>query len=44
MNYIEKFWLSLSIIQYIDFQLILNNVYIDDLIIASDIKLNSYVF
>ena len=44
MNYIEKFELPLSIAQYIDFQLILNDIYIDDPKIVSDIKLNSYVF
>lgn len=44
MNYIKKFELPLSFGQYINFQLIFNNVYIDKSIIASNIKFNLYVF
>lgn len=40
LSYIKKFELPISIAQYIDFYLIFNNVYINDLIIALDIKLN----
>ena len=43
MNYIKKFELPLNIDQYIDFWLIFNDFHIDNLIIASDIELNSYI-
>ena len=42
MNYIEKFGLHPSVAQYIDSRLILNGAHIDNPIIVSDIKLNSY--
>lgn len=44
MNYIKKFGLLLSVAQYINSQLILNNIYIDNSIVTSDIKFNLYVF
>ena len=44
MNYLKKFGLSLSVAQHIDSRLIFNDVHINNLTIASDIKLNSYVF
>ena len=44
MNYIKKFGLPPSVTQHIDSQLILNEIHIDNPIIALDIKLNSYVF
>ena len=43
INYIEKFGPPPSITQYIDSQLILNDIHIDDPKIASDIELNSYI-
>ena len=44
LNYIKKFRLPLSVTQHIDSWLILNDVYIKNPTIASNIKLNSYVF
>ena len=43
LNCISKFELSANITQHIDLCLILYNVHIDDLTIASDVKLNSWV-
>lgn len=43
LTYIEKFGLPANVAQYIDFQLILYNIYINNPIIASDIEFNSYV-
>lgn len=43
LTYISKFGLFLSVIQHINSCLILNNNHIEDLTIASDIKLNSWV-
>ena len=43
MNYLEKFGLSPSIAKHINFQLIFNDIYINNPIIASDIELNSYI-
>ena len=40
INYIEKFGLPPSVAQHIDFQLIFNDIYIDNPKITSDIKLN----
>ena len=44
INYIKKFGLPPSVALHIDSRLILNNIHIDNPTIASDIKLNSYVF
>ena len=44
MNYIKKFRLPPSVAPYIDFWLILNDININDPTIASNIKLNLYVF
>ena len=44
LTYILKFRLSLNVIQYIDFCLIFNDIYIDDFTTTSDIILNSWVF
>lgn len=41
LTYILKFRLALSIIQYINTHLILNDIHINDFIIVLDIKLNS---
>ena len=43
MNYIEKFGLPLSVAPHIYSRLILNDIHIVELIIVSDIELNSYV-
>lgn len=44
INYIKKFELISKIVQHINSCLILNNIYIDNSIIASNIKLNLYIF
>ena len=44
LSYIKKFGLPASITQQINSYLIFNNVYINNLTITSDIKLNSWVF
>lgn len=44
MNYIRKFEFSLSVAQLIDFQLIFNDIYIDDPRTTSDIETNLYNF
>lgn len=41
LTYISKFELSLNIIQYIDSCLIFNKIYINNLVITSDIDVNS---
>lgn len=41
LNYIKKFELHIDIAKYINSCLIFNDVYIDDLTIVLDIKLNS---
>ncbi len=43
LNYIAKFELSTSIAQHINFRLIFSAVYINDLIIISNIELNLWV-
>lgn len=43
LNCISKFGLSTSITQYIDLHLIFHDIYIANLIIALDIKLNLWV-
>ena len=43
LKYISKFELPANIVYYIDSRLIFHIVHIDNLIIASDVKLNSWV-
>ena len=43
LNYISKFQLSVNVAHHIDSRLILHNVHIDNPIITSDVKLNSWV-
>ena len=44
MTYILKFGLFSSVAQHNNFWFIFNDIHIDDLVIALDIKLNSYIF
>lgn len=44
INYIEKLRLFPSVAKYINSQHIFNDIHINDLTIASNIKLNLYVF
>ena len=43
LNYISKFRLTANVAYHIDSWLIFYDVYIENLIIASDVKLNSWV-
>lgn len=44
LNYILRFELLISIAQHINLRLIFYDIYINNPIIASNVKLNSYIF